>query len=101
MLATALSAYSGFNATLGSVTVDLTYICSDLTCTSHEDVSTQFGQSAGSGCLSISAMLTYAASQSTTGNGSIWYGNQKFPTQEFAKDAFDAINNAKAYAGAC
>jgi hypothetical protein len=40
-------------------------------------------------------MLSYAASQSNAG-GSAWYGNVK-ATQELAKDAFDAINNDKAY----
>jgi hypothetical protein len=41
-------------------------------------------------------MLAWASSQSNTG-GSSWYGNVK-ATQEKAKNALDAINNALVYA---
>jgi hypothetical protein len=59
---------------------------------SYENSSNAFG---GSTCLSVSAMLTYAASQSNSG-GSMWYGNVK-ATQGLAKDAFDAFNNGDTY----
>jgi len=45
--------------------------------------------------MTVSQMLSYAASQSNDG-GSRWYGQVK-ATQELAKDAFDAINNAVAF----
>ena len=45
--------------------------------------------------MTVSQMLTYAASQSNVG-GTMWYGNNK-PLQEKAKDAFDAINNQVAF----
>jgi hypothetical protein len=43
-------------------------------------------------------MLNYAASRSNSG-GTIWYNQKKSGTdsQELAKDAFDAINNAVAW----
>jgi hypothetical protein len=47
-------------------------------------------------CMTVSAMLSYAASQSNAG-GSAWYAQVK-ATQERAKSAFDAINNQKVVA---
>jgi len=101
MLATALDVYFsdpalggnkiGAPAPIGGVSVDLTKICQDLTCVAYEDSSSVFGGSP----KTVAQMLTYAASQSNTG-GSMWYGNVK-PTQELAKDAFDAINNQKVF----
>jgi hypothetical protein len=41
--------------------------------------------------MTISQILAYAAGKSNAG-GSVWYGNAK-PTQELAKNVFDAINN--------
>lgn len=102
MLATALDVYFsdgtlggnkiGAPAPIGGVSVDLTLICTDLTCTAFEDSSTVFGGSP----KTVLEMLTYAAGQSNVG-GSLWYGNVK-STQELAKDAFDAINNEKVFA---
>ncbi|MCU0485790.1 MAG: hypothetical protein MUC85_06715 [Anaerolineales bacterium] len=102
MLATALNVYFsdptlggnriGARAPIGSVSVDLTMICTDMTCTSYQDVSSVFGGSP----KTISEMLSYAASMSNIG-GTLWYGNVK-STQELAKDAFDAINNQKVFA---
>jgi hypothetical protein len=57
-----------------------------------ENSSSAFG---GATCMSVSSMLTYAASQSNSG-GSTWYGNVK-ATQGLAKDAFDAFNNGDTY----
>jgi hypothetical protein len=101
MLATALDVYfsdpalggNKINAPspIGGVMIDLQYVCTDMTCTSYEDSSSAFGGSP----KSVLQMLSYAASQSNAG-GSAWYGNVK-ATQELAKDAFDAINNEKAY----
>ena len=102
MLATALDVYFsdpalGGNminapAPIGGVSIDLTLICTDLTCITFEDASSVFGGSP----KTVLEMLAYAASQSNVG-GSTWYGNVK-PTQELAKDAFDAINNEKVFA---
>ena len=47
-------------------------------------------------CMTVSAMLSYAASQSNSG-GTTWYAQVK-ATQERAKSAFDAINNQKVVA---
>jgi hypothetical protein len=55
----------------------------------YQNASAAFG---GSTQLTVSAMLSYAASQSNTG-GVIWYAQNKM-TQGLAKDAFDAINNS-------
>lgn len=110
MLATALDVYFsdpslGGNkinapAPIGGLTIDLTKICQMIdsggsgSCSgTFENVSSAFG---GAGSLTVSQMLTYAASQSNAG-GSIWYGNVK-ATQVLAKDAFDAINNQVAFA---
>jgi len=109
MLATALDVYFsdpalGGNqikapAPVGGVKIDLTQICAMIdsigssTCSgSYENVSGSFG---GATSLTVSQMLTYAASQSNVG-GSTWYGNVK-ATQQLAKDAFDAINNQVAF----
>lgn len=90
MLATALDVYF-FD--IGGYEVDLTMICTDLTCTAFQNSGPAFG---GASSLTISQMLSYAASQSNVG-GTMWYANVKY-TQELAKDAFDAINNQKVFA---
>ena len=58
----------------------------------YSNNSSAFG---GATSLTVSQMLTYAASQSNTG-GTTWYSNVK-ATQQLAKDAFDAINNQVAF----
>jgi hypothetical protein len=110
MLATALDVYFGGGpggnpinapAPIGGLTIDLTNICHMIdssngtgTCSgTSENVSSAFG---GSSSLTVSQMLSYAASQSNAG-GTTWYGNVK-ATQQLAKDAFDAINNQVAFA---
>ncbi len=104
MLATALDVYFsdpalGGNkisapAPIGGVTIDLTKVCTDIpTCTTFVNVSSAFG---GATSLTVSQMLSYAASQSNVG-GTTWYGQVK-ATQVLAKDAFDAINNQVAFA---
>lgn len=80
-------------APLGSVQIDVTRICTDLTCKAYEDSSPAFG---GSPRLTVAEILAYAASQSNVG-GSSWYGQVK-ATQELAKDVFDALNNLKVFA---
>jgi hypothetical protein len=100
MLATALDVYYsdlalggnkiGAPAPIGGLTIDLTYIKAG---SGYQNVSGAFG---GATSLTVSQMLTYAASQSNLG-GSIWYGNVK-TTQEKAKNAFDAINNSWVFA---
>ena len=103
MLATSLDVYFsdpalGGNkinspAPIGGKNIDLTKICKDIgACTNYENVSSVFGPASS---LTVLEMLAYAASQSNSG-GSSWYGNIK-TTQEFAKDAFDAINNEKVF----
>ena len=110
MLATALDVYfsdpalggNKINATLpiGGLTIDLTMICKMIDSTSgtatcsgtYQNVSSAFGGTS----LTVSDMLTYAASQSNVG-GSTWYMNVK-AMQELAKNAFDAINNQVALA---
>jgi hypothetical protein len=102
MLASALDVYFsnaalGGNAIkapapIGGVSIDLTMICTDMSCAAFEDSSSVFG---GAPKIALE-MLAYAASQSNVG-GSLWYGNVK-STQELAKDAFDAINNEKVFA---
>ncbi len=71
---------TGAPVALGGVMIDLTQYAAG------------FG---GATKLSVLDMLTFAANQSNAG-GSLWYGNVK-TIQEFAKNAFDAINNARAY----
>jgi hypothetical protein len=103
MLATALDVYFsdddlGGNKLLapgpiGDVVVDLTMICTDLTCTSFEDSSPAFDDEP---LLAVFDLLVAAAEESNAG-GALWYGNVK-ATQELAKDAFDAINNEKVFA---
>jgi len=95
MLATALNVYFsnpalggnqiGATAPIGGLVIDLSKIYGG------EDVSAAFG---GSTSLTVTQMLSYAASQSNAG-GSSWYGNVK-ATQGLAKDAFDSINNQTA-----
>jgi hypothetical protein len=111
MLSTALDVYFsdaalGGNkisapAPVGGVSIDLTQICKMIDATSgtatcsgtFENTSSSFG---GATSLTVSQMLAYAASQSNAGGGT-WYANVK-ATQGLAKDAFDAINNAAAFA---
>jgi hypothetical protein len=112
MVATALDVYftgSGSYAgslkflshsNLGGVSIDLTKICRMIdgtggiaTCPgTFQNVSAAFGAASS---LTVSQMLTHAASQSNVG-GSAWYGQIK-ATQVLAKDAFDAINNQVAF----
>jgi hypothetical protein len=102
MLATALDVYFsdpdlggnklGAPSPIGDVMIDLTKICTDLSCNSYESVGSVFG---GSAPKTIMELLTYAGSQSNVG-GSWWYGNVK-TKQELAKDTFDAINNQKVF----
>jgi hypothetical protein len=97
MLATALDVYFsdpalGGNkilapAPIGPDSIDLTYIGP-----TYENVSAAFGAATS---LSVSAMLTYAASQSNIG-GSSWYGNNTVTTNK-ALDAFDLVNNQLAF----
>jgi hypothetical protein len=109
MLATALDVYFstllnnkiGAASPIGDRNIDLTVICqmidgsSGSTCSgTYYNVSSAFGNPPPS-CLTVSAMLTYAASQSNLG-GSFWYGQIK-ATQVKAKDAFDSINNVVAF----
>jgi hypothetical protein len=65
---------------IGNVTIDLT---------------AWSGGFGGASSMTVSQMLAYAASQSNAG-GTIWYGQVK-ATQEFSKDAFDAVNNEVAF----
>src|SRR6185312_8600682 len=103
MLATALDVYFsdpdlggnkiGAPAPIGGVSIDLTKICKMIdgsggtaTCSgTYRNVSAAFG---GATCITVNAILAYAASQSNSG-GSAWYGQVK-GTQELAKDTFDA-----------
>jgi len=57
-----------------------------------ENASSAFG---GATCLSVSQLLSYAASQSNVG-GSTWFSQVK-GTQVLAKDTFDSVNNQKAF----
>lgn len=93
MLSTALDVY--FKKVLGTANIDLTYINKPIGSTTYEDVSSSFG---GASCMSVNNMLIWAANQSNVG-GSVWYGQVKSGpnSQELAKDAFDAINNQKAF----
>jgi hypothetical protein len=102
MLASALDVYFsdpalggnriGAPAPIGGVVVDLTKICKfsigGVCSGAYQNASAAFG---GATQLTVMQMLTYAASQSTSG-GSTWYAQVK-ATQELAKNAFDAINN--------
>lgn len=108
MLATALDVYFstpalGGNkinapAPLGGVKVDLTQICANIgSCTVFVDTRSSFGNATA---LTVNQLLSHAASRSNAG-GSLWYGQVKNGpnSQELAKNTFDAINNAKAFAG--
>jgi hypothetical protein len=88
-------------APIGALSIDLTAICrmvdnhstASATCSNvYRESRAAFG---GATSMTVSQMLSYAASQSNDG-GSRWYGQVK-ATQELAKDAFDAINNAVAF----
>jgi hypothetical protein len=104
MLATALDVYFsdpalGGNrinapAPIGGVNIDVTLICTDLTCTAFEDASSVFPSNSG-GKESVLGLLS-DASNASNANGVIWYGNVK-STQELAKDTFDALNNEKVF----
>lgn len=108
MLATALDVYFsdpalGGNkisaaAPIGGVNVDLTKICpgSDggFSGSGCENVSSVFG---GAPSLTVMQMLTYQnTSDPAADAGANWYGQNK-AQQVLAKDAFDAINNARAF----
>jgi hypothetical protein len=113
MLATSLDVYFsdpslGWNKInapkpIGGESVDLTMICKMIngsggsaTCAtpvSYEITSPAFG---GASCLTVSQLLSYAASKSNVG-GTTWYGQVK-AAQGLAKDTFDAINNVLAFA---
>jgi hypothetical protein len=110
MLATSLDVYFsnpalggnkiGAAQSVGGVKIDLTKVCNMIdsstgtaACSgSTENTSGAFG---GARSLTVSQLLTYAASQSNAG-GSIWYAQVK-TTQGLAKNTFDAINNQAAY----
>jgi hypothetical protein len=87
-------------APIGGVRIDLTMICKMIdntngtaTCSGvFENVSSAFG---GATSLTVSQMVSFAASQSNVGGG-MWYRNVK-ATQGLAKDAFEAINNQVAF----
>jgi hypothetical protein len=97
-----IGGYNGLGASqqpVGAVAIDLTHICKMIdgsgggSCGgAYEDTSPAFF---GAPSLTVSQMLSYAASQSNVG-GVTWYANYK-PTQGLAKDAFDAINNQVAF----
>jgi hypothetical protein len=109
MLATSLDVYFsdpalggnkiGATLPIGGVTIDLTSVCkmvdssngTGICGSGFENVSAAFG---GATSLTVSQMLSYAASQSNAG-GSVWYAQVK-ATQGLAKDVFDAINNQDA-----
>lgn len=94
-----IGAYNGLGASqqpVGGFSIDLTKICAPITsgssCGGYINASGAFG---GASSMTISQMLSYAASQSNAG-GVVWYSNVK-ATQELAKDSFDAINNQVAF----
>jgi hypothetical protein len=104
MLATALDVYFsdpalggnkiGASTPIGGVLIDLTQVCKNIPgCTIYEKTSDAFG---GASYLSVSGLLSFAASQSNSG-GTTWYVQVK-AVQEHAKDTFDAINNQVAFA---
>ena len=104
MLATALDVYFGggpggnpINAgvVIGNVKIDLTQVNKPIGSGNYENASSSFGPA---NSLTVSQMLSYAASRSNSG-GSVWYGQIKNGpnSQELAKDAFDAVNNQVAY----
>ena len=69
-------------APIGGVSIDLTRV------PPSGNTSSAFG---GATSMTVSQILAYAAGKSNAG-GSVWYGNVK-PTQELAKNVFNAINN--------
>jgi hypothetical protein len=112
MLATALDVYFsdpalgtnkiGAPAPIGADKINLQKICSMSdsssggTCSgSFKNVSAQFG---GATCMTVMNMLLYQnTSDPAADAGAVWYGQVK-ASQVNAKDAFDAINNQKAFA---
>jgi hypothetical protein len=72
MLATALDVFFDDPA-MANANVDLTNICTGVTCSASENDSGAFG---GAASLTVAQILGYAASQSNPG-GSSWYGNVK------------------------
>jgi hypothetical protein len=112
MLATALDVYFsdptsagggnkiGAPVPLGGINVDLTKICimidgsgGTASCSGkYQNVSAAFGNATSK---TVSNMLNFENTVSNSG-GSIWYGQIK-ATQDLAKNAFDAINNAVAF----
>ncbi|HET7568021.1 MAG TPA: hypothetical protein VFJ91_08535 [Gaiellaceae bacterium] len=61
------------------------------------DVSAWSGAFDGATSLTVAAMLSTAASHANAG-GATWYGNLK-SVQELAKNAFDDVNNERAFSG--
>jgi hypothetical protein len=90
MLATALDVYFSDNA-LGGNKIKAPNPIGGIPI----DVTSWSGGFGGATSLTVLQMLSYAASQSNVG-GTAWYGQVK-ATQELAKNAFDAINNEKAF----
>jgi len=106
MLATALDVHFssptsgnplGAPTAIGEVRMNLAKACSDLACTTFIDTSTVPTVFGGATCMRVSDMLAYAASRSNVG-GSTWYAQVKSPDQEYAKDAFEMIDNERAFA---
>ncbi|HEU5255779.1 MAG TPA: hypothetical protein VFU28_07305, partial [Vicinamibacterales bacterium] len=95
MLATALDVYFSSpaggskigNVSLGGVKINLTIIPTAPGASTTEDASPEFGGSP----KTVLEILQAASANSNVG-GTVSYGQNK-PTQEFAKDTFDAINN--------
>ena len=93
MLATALDVYFsgsslggnriGAPVAIGGVVIDLIL---------PENAGSAFG---GATSMTVSGLLAYASSQSSSGGGT-WYGNNK-AIQGLAKDLFDNINNQTAF----
>jgi hypothetical protein len=92
----------GAPSPVGGQSIDVTKVCKVIdtsggsgSCASpgnFENTSSAFG---GASCLTVSQLITYAATQSNSG-GSVWYGQVK-ATQGLAKDTFDAVNNQFAF----
>ncbi|MBK8459177.1 MAG: hypothetical protein IPL43_02290 [Micropruina sp.] len=104
MLVTALNVYFsdaalggnriGAPAPVGGIAVDLTRVCTDVSCTTFVDSSSVFGPA---DALLVSQMLDYAASQSNSG-GSTWYGNVATDLG-LARQAFLSINRGMVIGG--
>ena len=111
MLGTALDVYFSSSALggnrlgspvpIGSLNVDLSGVCAaaTVTCTGGFDSLAgeqgTFGLTAPAHCMTVTQMLAHENAVSNAG-GTVWYGNVK-STQQFAKDAFDSIDNQVAY----